>query len=261
MDKIRIYLESFKLELKCLLEYKSSLILNFLSHFGLFFTYYFLIIALFQKFDNIVGWNMYEVLLCFAIIHFGFTFNEVFFRGVDKFEEFIIDGSLDRLLLRPHNVLFQVVCSKMDIMKFTRLIQAVIILFIALFNLNIEMNFINIYIILMMLICSILIFFALFLIMASYCFITVEGLEVKNLMTDGGKHMAQYPIGIFKKGFLFVFTFIIPYGSVNYYPLLYLLGKSDNLLYLFSPILVFVFLIPAFFLFKLGLKRYESTGS
>jgi len=261
VDKIKIYIESFKMELKCLLEYKSSLILNFISQIGIFFTYYFLIIALFQKFDNISGFGMYEVLLCFSIIHFGFAFNEVFFRGVDKFEEFIVDGSLDRFLLRPQNILFQVISSKMDIMKFTRLIQSIIIMIIAIVNLKIECNLLNIYIIVMMIISSVLIFFALFLLMASYCFITIQGLEVKNLVTDGGKHMAQYPIGIFKKGFIFIFTFIIPYASVNYYPLLYLLDKSDNILYLLSPILVFLFLIPAFLSFNIGLKHYESTGS
>ena len=97
--------------------------------------------------------------------------------------------------------------------------------------------------------------------MASYCFFTVKGLEVRNLFTDGGKHMAQYPIGIFKKSFVFVFTFIIPYAFVNYYPLMYFLGKSDNVLYMLSPIIVFLYLIPAFLTFKLGMKKYTSAGS
>ena len=73
--------------------------------------------------------------------------------------------------------------------------------------------------------------------------------------------MAQYPIGIFRKGFVFIFTFIIPFASVNYYPLLYLLGRSDNILYYLSPLLVFIYLIPCILAFKVGLKHYESTGS
>ena len=112
-----------------------------------------------------------------------------------------------------------------------------------------------------MFISSIILFFGLFLLMASYCFITVHGLEVKNVLTDGGKNMAQYPIGIFKKGFIFIFSFIIPYASVNYYPLLYLLGKSNNILYLFSLVLVIIYLIPCIIAFNIGLKHYTSTGS
>jgi ABC-2 type transport system permease protein len=63
------------------------------------------------------------------------------------------------------------------------------------------------------------------------------------------------------KGFVWFFTFIIPYGFVNYYPLLYVIGKNTNPLYAFSPLLVFIFLIPCFIAFKLGSKRYSSVGS
>lgn len=258
---VKIYIESLKMELKALLEYKASFIINFISQFFIFFTYYFLIIALFQKFDNIKGFNVYEVLLCFSIIQFGFAFNEVFFRGLDKFETFIIDGSLDRLLMRPQGVLFQVLSSKMELTKISRIIQSLIILIISLLNLNIEWSLLKIYILIMMFISAVVIFFGLFLLMASYCFITVQGLEVKNLMTDGGKHLAQYPIGIFKKSFIFIFSFIIPYAFVNYYPLLCFLGKTDNILYLFSSFIVILYLIIPIVLFKLGLKKYNSTGS
>lgn len=249
------------LMLKKELEYKMSFILSFISQIGIFFSYYFMTVALFQKFDNIKGFNVYEVLLCFSIINFGFSFNEIFFRGVDKFEKLIIDGSLDRLLLRPRNVLFQVMCNEMDFIKVARILQSLIVFFIAISNLNINFNLINILLIIVMFISSIILFFGLFLLMASYCFITVHGLEVKNVLTDGGKNMAQYPIGIFKKGFIFIFSFIIPYASVNYYPLLYLLGKSNNILYLFSPLLVIIYLIPCIIAFNIGLKHYTSTGS
>ena len=79
-----------KLKLKSQLEYRLSFILTFISQIGVFFTYYFMTVALFQRFDNIKGFTLYEVLLCFSIIHFGFAFNETFFRGVDKFDKFII---------------------------------------------------------------------------------------------------------------------------------------------------------------------------
>ena len=258
---VKVYIESMKLQLKSQLEYRLSFILTFISQFGVFFTYYFMTIALFQKFNNIKGFTLYEVLLCFSIINFGFAFNEVFFKGIDKFEKFIIDGSLDRLLLRPRSVLFQVMCSEMDFIKLSRLLQSIIIFIIAINKLDITFNFINILIIILMFTSSVVLFFGIFLLMASYCFVTVNGLEVKNVLTDGGKYMSQYPIGIFKKGFVFIFSFIIPYASVNYYPLLYLLGRSDSVLYLLSPLLVFIYLIPCLLAFRLGLKHYSSTGS
>ena len=218
---MKIYFESLAMHLKGELEYRVNFILSFLSQILVFFTYYFIIIALFTKFDNIKGFTMYEVLLCFSIIQFGFAFNEVFARGIDKFEDLIIQGDFDRLLLRPKNIILQALCSNSDFVKASRLIQSLIVMIVALVNLRIEWNIFKVITLILMLTSSCIIFFGIFLVAAAYCFFTVQGLEVRNVFTDGGKHMAQYPIGIFNKGFVYFFTFIIPYAFVNYYPLLY----------------------------------------
>ncbi|MBQ8535008.1 MAG: ABC-2 family transporter protein [Bacilli bacterium] len=258
---MKLYLNSLALHLKSELEYRMSFIVSFLSQILIFFTYYFVIIALFSKFDNIKGFTLYEVLLCFSIIQFGFAFNEVFARGIDKFDKLIVEGGFDRLLLRPKNLILQVLCSDSACVKVSRLLQAVIVLVIALINLNVEITFLKIICLILMLIASCVIFFGIFLLAASYCFMTVQGLEVRNVFTDGGKHMAQYPIGVFKKGFVFFFTFIIPYAFVNYYPLLYFIGKSDNIWFAFSPVVVLLYLIPCFIVFYMGVKKYEGSGS
>jgi len=258
---MKIYFESIKMHLKSALEYKKSFIIIFISQFLVFFSYYFVILALFSKFDNIKGFTVYEVLLTFSIIQLGFSIDEIFVRGFDRFDDLIITGNFDRLLVRPQSIIMQVLSSKIDIVKSSRIIQGIIILIIALINLNINWDIYKVITLTLMILSSIAIFFAIFVFMASYCFITVQGLEVRSLFTDGGKNMAKYPIGIFKKGFIFIFTFIIPYAFVNYYPLLYLLGRVDNKLYAFSPLVVFLFLIPALLSFKLGMKKYASTGS
>lgn len=256
-----MYIESLKMNIKSQIEYKVSFIMDALSQFFVFFTYYFVIIALFDKFSNIRGFNVYEVLLCFSIVHFGYAFTETFFRGVDKFENLIIDGSLDRFLVRPRGILFQVLCSKISLIKAFRMLQAVIIMVIAIVNLDVTWNISKVIVLVLMLIASALIFFGIFVLTASYCFITVQGLEVKNVFTDGGKHLAQYPISIYRKGIAFVFTFIIPYAFINYYPLIFFLDRTNNILYMLSPLLVFLFLIPCLLSFKIGLKHYSSTGS
>lgn len=258
---VRLYFKHFKIHLLSQLEYKSSFIISFIAQIFVYFTYYFMIIALFQQFNNIDGFNIYEILLCFGIINFGYSINETFFKGVDRFENLIINGTLDRLLLRPNDILIQVMCNEVDLVKISRILQSFIILIISLFKLDIVWNVSKIILLILMLFGSIIIFLGIFILMASYCFMTIQGLEVKNLFTDGGRHVAQYPISIFSKSFKFIFTFIIPYAFVNYYPLLYFLDKTDNIFYYFSPLLTIIYLIPCIYCFKLGLKRYNSVGS
>lgn len=257
---MKLYLRFFKMHLNSQLQYRASFILSFISQFIVFFGYYFTILCLFDNFSNIKGFTLYEVLLTFSIIQFGFAFCETFFRGMDVFDELIISGNFDKLLLRPRNIMFQVFTEEMSLVRIARLLQALIILIIALVKINIDWDIYKIITVIFMLMSSILIFLGIFILAASYCFVTVKGLEVRNVFTDGGKHMAQYPIGIFKKGFKFIFTFIIPYGFVNYYPLLYILGKNNNKLFMFSPLITVLYLIPCIIVFYKGIKKYSSTG-
>lgn len=257
---MKLYLRFFKMHLNSQLQYRASFILSFISQFIVFFGYYFTILCLFDNFSNIKGFTLYEVLLTFSIIQFGFAFCETFFRGMDIFDELIISGNFDKLLLRPRNIMLQVFTEEMSLVRFARLLQALIILIISLIKINVDWGIYKIITIIFMIISSVVIFLGIFILSASYCFITVKGLEIRNVFTDGGKHMAQYPIGIFKKGFRFIFTFIIPYGFVNYYPLLYILGKKNNRLLMFSPLITLIYLIPCIILFYKGIKKYSSTG-
>lgn len=258
---MNLYFKFMKIHFKSELQYKLSFALSFISQFIVFFGYYFTIICLFDKFSNIKGFTLYDVLLTFGIIQFGFSFCETFFRGIDTFDDLIVNGTFDRLLLRPQNILLQVFVNEVSFVKASRLIQSIIILVIAIINLEVIWTIDKIFTLIFMLIASVFVFLSIFILAASYCFFTVKGLEVRNVFTDGGKHMAQYPIGIFKKGFVFVFTYIIPYGFVNYYPLLYLLDKQTNKLFIFSPLITILYLIPSIIIFYKGIKRYSSVGS
>ena len=165
---MKIYFKSLKLHLKSMLEYKASFIISFLSQILVFFSYYFVILALFTKFDNIKGFSMYEVLLCFSIIQFGFSFNEVFARGIDHFDKLIIKGNFDQLLTRPKSILLQILSSDADFIKLSRVIQSLIVMIIALVNLNITYTPLKIICLILMLISACVIFFGLFLLAASY---------------------------------------------------------------------------------------------
>ena len=233
---MKLYIKSLSMHLKSMLEYKASFIIAFLSQIMVFFSYYFIILSLFDKFDNIKGFTLYEVLLCFSIIQFGYAFCETFARGIDRFDRLIISGDFDRLLLRPKNIFIQVLSSDADFIKRSRLIQALIIMVISFINLNISLTPLKVITLLLMIISAIVIFFGIFLLAASFCFITIQGLEVRNVFTDGGKNLAQYPIGIFNKYFVIIFTFIIPYAFVNYYPLLFILGRLENKILIFFVI-------------------------
>ena len=115
--------------------------------------------------------------------------------------------------------------------------------------------------IVLMIICGSVLFFALFVFKATFSFFTVQNLDFMNLFTYGAKEYGKYPFNIYGKWILGILTYIIPLALVQYYPLLYLVGKRDNDFYMFIPLLSLLFLIPCYLFFLFGIRRYKSIGS
>ena len=258
---MKLYRKFLALHLKNDLEYKASFIINFITQSLLVFATYFVILSLFNKFGILKDYTIYQILLVYACIQFGFSINKIFNRGFDNFSDLIVSGELDRYLTRPRNIYLQILGSDIDYSRSTRTIQSIIIMFIAIANLNITWSFDKILTLIFMLISSCIIFFNIFLLGAAFCFVTIQGIEVKNVLTDGGREMAQYPMDIYKKEFRLFFTYIIPFGLINYYPLHYIIGKSDNPLFIFLPLLVLLYTPICILIFNKAIKKYTSTGS
>ena len=106
--KLKLYLKYFSMQLKSILEYRKTFII---SCFGQTATSIFSLLAimfLFNKFGNVNGYTFDEVLICFAISFLGFSIAECFFRAFDQFDKMISNGEFDRALVRPRNLILQI---------------------------------------------------------------------------------------------------------------------------------------------------------
>lgn len=82
-----------------------------------------------------------------------------------------------------------------------------------------------------------------------------------NILIDGAREYGKYPIIIYGKRILQFCTFVIPYALIQYYPLEYLLGRRDSIVYMFLPLLAGIFILPCLLLWKFGVRHYTSVGS
>lgn len=258
-----IYFKYLWIHFKSQMEYRTSFWLLSVGQFFIPFTVFAGLYFLFEQFGQIGGWQFFEVALCFGIIHMAFALSECFARGFDAFSSLVRNGEFDRLLVRPRTTFIQVLGSKFEFTRFGRLLQSAVVLVWALTNLNIELSVVKAVTLLLMMVSGILIFTGIYILAATLCFWTIEGLEVVNIFTDGGREMAQYPLNIYQKWVARFFTFVIPFGTVNYLPLLYILGKSSGteIFYMLIPAAGSLFILPCLLVWKVGVKHYRSTGS
>lgn len=245
---------------KSQLEYKSSFILTCIAQLLTLSLSSFMVFILMDKFHFLDNYDIYELMLGISIVQFGFSFSECFMRGFDKFSEVIKVGGLDLMFIRPRNIYVQVFGSNIELTKLSRVLGSLVLFIIAISNID-SITWYGVLYLFLLLVGSSMIYAALFIFSACFCFKTVEGLEFMNIFTDGSREFGQYPMGLFRREVILVFTFLIPLACVNYYPISYILGKSDNIWYLISPLMTFILFIMSIITFNRCIRHYEGTGS
>jgi ABC-2 type transport system permease protein len=218
---------------------------------------------MFDRFDTVAGWTFAEAAMCYAAAFMAFSIAECVARGFDMFSRLVVSGDFDRLLVRPRGLALQVLGSSFELTRLGRLFVGGAILPFAVRNLGVVWTAAKAAVLVMMILSGAVIFIGVFMVSAALCFVTIEGLEVMNVFTDGGREIASYPLPIYGRTALRFFTFILPYGCFNYLPLMYLTGRTTGsaALYALSPLIGMLYIIPCAFVWKMGVKRYLSTGN
>ncbi|MDF2942015.1 MAG: hypothetical protein K0S01_873 [Herbinix sp.] len=258
---MRLYVKFFGIHLKGAMQYKLSFLLTTLGQFLVSFNVFLGILFMFDRFHEVKGYSFSEVILCFATMLMSFSLAEMFMRGFDLFSSTISNGEFDRILLRPRSIILLVVSGKIEFTRFGRILQAIVMFSYGITTSEIRWDFNKILTLLLMILGGTVIFGCLFVIYASICFFTLEGLEFMNILTDGAREYGKYPLDIYGKSVLKFCTYMIPYALFQYYPFLYLIGRTDNWLFMFLPIVGCLFLLPSFMLWRFGVSHYKSTGS
>lgn len=258
---MKLYFHYLSVHLRAQMQYKTSFVLTILGQFVGSATALLSILVLMDRFHVLQGYTTAQVLLCFGVVLMAFSLAECFFRGFDTFAGVLSQGQFDRILVRPRNEVFLTLCTKIELSRIGRFFQAVLVFAYAIPHSGVTWTWDKILTLCFMVLSGMALFSGLFVVYASICFFTTEGLEFMNIFTDGGREFGSYPMSIYGKRLLRFFTFVVPLAAVQYYPFLYLIGQADHWWYPLTPIAAWVFLVPCGIFWKVGLRHYKSTGS
>ncbi len=219
------------------------------------------IYLLFQRFSTLGSYSFTDILITYSVVLFVFSFDEMMFRGLDQFDTLIQRGDIDKMLLRPRNLLLQICGHKVELIKVGRVVLSLVVLVIACVIAPIQWTFLRVVVLVEMILSGVLVFFGVYLFSNSLTIFTIKKAEFINIFTDGGRELCYYPLDIFKKFVTKFFTFVIPFATFNYVPLRYLLGMSGagvmNLIY---PLFSVAFVIVGYLVFNFCMRFYKSTG-
>jgi ABC-2 type transport system permease protein len=262
-DALFLYGRYLSLSLRAQLQYRAStamLALGMLMITGIEFVG---IWALFARFGNLRGWTLPEVALLYGMIDVTFALSRAFSRGLDTFPSLVAGGDFDRLLVRPRALMLQLLGRELDLRRLGRVAQGLVVLLWAVQALAITWSVARVLLLLAAVAGGVCLFVGIAVVEATLAFWTIEPLEIMNAFSDGGSYAAQYPMSIYRRWFQNFFTFVVPLACANYLPALAILGRSGGggALPWLAPLAGGLFLLATLAVWRLGVRRYLSTGS
>jgi ABC-2 type transport system permease protein len=248
------------------MQYRVSFLAELIGNFVVTALDFAALTILLTRFRSIGGWSLAEVAFLYGTSTVSFSTAEILAGAFDGFDRWVVNGNFDRLLIRPLPVALQMMTGSFPLRRLGRLTQGALALGVAFYLLRPVWHPDQWFFFGVMLLGGVLVFMAVFIVGATVAFWTPQTGEMTNMFTYGGQFMTSYPMHIYQAWMRSIFTFVIPMAFVNYYPALYLLGKPDPLglpswTPFLAPLLAGCALAFALGLWRLGVRRYQSTGS
>lgn len=258
---MKFYRSLFLINLKAQMQYKLSLFMTSFGQFLTAFATYFSLDFVLRQVNAVDRFTYGQTALCFAVIMVAFSLGEAVGGGLAVFPRMVNQGEFDRILTRPRNPVLQIIVPNFDFTRVGLFLQGLLVLALAIPVSGIVWTPLRVLTLVLMLLCGSVLFFCLFLFKASFCFFTMNSLDFLNIFTYGARQFGRYPFSVYGKTILYLLTFVIPLALVQYWPLLYLIGEKTGPLYVLTPLLSLLFILPCWALFRFGIRHYKSAGS
>ncbi|WP_238153412.1 ABC transporter permease [Kribbella speibonae] len=252
--------------IRSVLAYPASFVLMLVSSILVTVTDFIAVLMMFSHITSFGGFSLAEMALLYATASIALGTADLVTGSIERVGERIRTGSFDAYLIRPVPAFLQTAADGFALRRLGRPLQAGTVLVIALSNIDVDWTAARVLMLAVSFVAGSVIFAALFALGGAFQFISVDSAELANSVTYGGQALTQFPLTIFGKEIVRAVTFVVPLAFVNYYPVLYVLGKPAPLglpswIGLLSPLVAVAMVALASLAWRGGLRRYRSTGS
>jgi ABC-2 type transport system permease protein len=262
MRALRIYLALFAQMLKVRLSYRGDFIADlFATALGGLASLFF-VLLFFRPVGELAGWRQDEILLIVGLSMMSYgLFATVSWNLFEFGDRYIIEGRFDRVLLRPISSMAQILCDQFRIPVLAETVIGTAVVARAVAGLGLQWGVVEWGFVALTVLCGALLYVFVFAILASASFHFEDRIGVAppvfNLIPFG-----RWPQEIFPWPIQALLRWVIPFGFVAYYPSTALLGRTGlGGLAVAAPLVTLGFGLLAAFCWRLGMRKYESTGS
>jgi ABC-2 type transport system permease protein len=252
---LKIFSRFFRIHLQSSMEYKKAFLLQSLGMMlnnGAFIVFWAVIFKKFAAPFAAVGVQFPEVMLIWALASSSYGFMHVLFGGARELTSYIINGQLDLYLLYPKSTLFTLAVSKSFNSAWGDLAYGFVLFFLF-----VPVTWPSLLLFCAFTALSGLFFMSLLVLAHSLSFWWGNSQEFADALFGGMITFGIYPERIFSAEAKFLLFSVIPVGFLMFLPVRVILKYDPALLASVIGANAIMLLLAAF-IFRRGLRRYES---
>lgn len=249
-----------RVSLLLLLQYRAEFFVS------LFLTCFWTLTALVPLFvvfgerSSIGGWSWAEALLVVGWFNVLKGVQAVVIQpSINQAVQQIRKGTLDFVLIKPADAQLLISTQRFDFRQLTDVVVGAVILGYGMAHVEARPGFVAVLATLCVLACSLLILYALWIMVMSCAFVLVK---VDNLtyLFSSFYDASRWPGSVFRGALSFVFTFVLPLALMTTYPAMGLLGRLGWREIAFALAGAALFTLLSRRVWKACIRRYTGAG-
>ena len=225
------------------------------------------ILAVFHVTRTLGGFDTIQVLVMYGLAATSFAVADLCVGNVEKLQQYVRQGLLDAVLVRPMSVFGQLVALDFAPRRIARIFVAGSVLAVALARSGVSLTAAHVALVGSTVLSGGVFFGAVFVTTATVAFWWIDSGEFANGFTYGGRDFTTYPITVYSGVFRGLFAYGLGFAFVAYAPAVALFGIPDPtglprwLGWWGTPLAAVVGVALAAVVWRTGVRHYRSTGS
>lgn len=222
---------------------------------------------LLQRFHTLHGWTFWQIVFLYNLWLLGHSIRSIFFRQVSQLEEHVIQGTFDQFLTKPASPLLLFLGREVHYLGVGDMLLSATMLVLSYHQLHLHWSAGEFLWFFVVVLSAAAVEVTLVLILSCSAFFTARSQAFVQAATQFSFNLVQqYPLDMFNRPIRLIVTYILPFAFMNYYPSLYLLGKTAEVgvapfLPFASPLVALLLIFLAGLVWQASMKHYTSTGS
>ncbi|MGW6362073.1 ABC transporter permease [Streptomyces sp. NPDC055092] len=252
----------YRIRLQSQLEYKADFVIGVLGAICLHAAGFGTVWIILRQVPDIAGWTIWQLSVTYALAIVPRGLCVMLFDGVWELRHLVVKGEFDQFLTRPLSPLLQLCTLRANPAGAGDIVLGLTLLVLAARHGAFAVSAASLAVLVVAVCNGVVVVGSLNLATNSLVFWDGAEQNSVSILVGNTADLAKFPLTLYDSAVAFVFTFVLPFGLLSYYPTLALASGGLELLGRIALLLLggAATLTVAGLIWRAGLRRYQGAG-